>query len=187
MEEVRRSSGGRVRGFMAEQSGIPLSALLYASQPGEADDRGKADCNPCRRGTTHRLSCTKEARGGMVYSCTCLTCKEAGDESWYHGQTAKSLYTRPGQHVAGLELEHPDNTMFEHQENQHPDQDPKFQFQAEKFCGDPLTKQILGVSINNSPSAPGLLMNQMEEQPWKEAREGGTSPWVAAPAVQHAL
>ena len=164
MEEVRRSSGGRVKGYVAEQLGIPLSALLYTSQPGETDDCGKVDCNPCRRGTTCRLSCRRVARGGLVYSCTCLTCKEAGEESWYHGQTAKSLYTRQGQHVAGLELEKLDNAMFKHQENQHPDMEPKFQFQTEKFCGDPLTKQILeGVSINNSPSAPGLLMNSRAE------------------------
>ena len=154
MEEVRRSSGGKVRGYVAEQSGIPLSALLYSSQPGEADDCGKADCNPCRRGTTRRLSCRRVAKGGMVYSCTCLTCQAAGDESWYHGQTKTTLYTRQGAHGSGLEGRKHDNPMFKHQQNQHPNQQPEFQFQAEKFCADPLTKQIYeGVSINNSPSS----------------------------------
>ena len=57
--QVERSDGGgeeeqwgRVRGYLVEQSGIPLSALLYPSQPGEANECGKADCNPCRKGTT---------------------------------------------------------------------------------------------------------------------------------------
>ena len=164
MEEVRRSSGGKVRGYVAEQSGIPLSALLYSSQPGEADNCGKADCNPCRRGTTRRLSCRRVARGGQVYSCTCLTCKAAGDESWYHGQTKATLYSRQNQHTSGLEGEKHDNAMFKHKVNHHPLEEPEFQFQAEKFCGDPLTKQIYeGVSINNSPSSPGLLMNSKAE------------------------
>ena len=43
-------------------------------------------------------------------------------------------------------------------------QDPEYQFKAEKFFADPMSRQIFeGVSINNSPSAPDHLMNSRAE------------------------
>ena len=128
-------SGGLVKGYVAEKSGIPLSALLCNNQIWEKDHCGKVDCNPCRGGTTKQLSCRKVSRGGMVYSCCCLTCRQAVDvkESWY----------------AQLHL---------------PGRVPTFQFQAEKFFPDATSAQIYeGVSINHSPSAEGYLMNSKAE------------------------
>jgi hypothetical protein len=170
LEQVRVSSGGRVRGYVAEQSGVPLSALLYSSQPGEQDSCGQADCNPCARGTTRRLSCRRVARGGMVYSCECITCKERGVaegtriQSWYHGETSRTLYTRQKEHYTGLQSRKQDNALFKHKELHHPETDPVFEFRPEKFFSDNISKQIFeGVSINNSPSSPGLLMNSKAE------------------------
>ena len=103
MEEVKESSSGRVRGYVAGRDGVPLSALLYSSRPGEVDHCGKADCNPCTSGATRRLSCRKVDRGSNSYSCTCLTCREQEEvESWYHGATGSTLYTRQKEHTAGL-------------------------------------------------------------------------------------
>ena len=103
-----------------------------------------------------------------MYSCTCLTCQLEGGgevrESCYHGQTSRTLYTRQGEHMAELEREKHDYAMFKHKQNHHPNQQPEFQFQAERFFADMLTKQIFeGVSINNSPSSPGLLMHSKSE------------------------
>ena len=80
VEETRKTSGGRVRGYVAEQSGIPLSALLYSSQPGEQDFCGKDDCNPCEQGTSKKMNCRKVTKGGVVYSAQCITCKEGVGE-----------------------------------------------------------------------------------------------------------
>ena len=77
-EEVRASSGGLVQAYVAEQSGLPLSSLIYDNQPGEEDHCGSARCNPCTRGTTRKKNCRKVTRGGLVYSCKCLTCEEEG-------------------------------------------------------------------------------------------------------------
>ena len=114
MEEVRVSRGSLVKGYVAEKSGIPLSALLFSSQPGEKDNCGKSDCNTCVKGTTKRLSCRKVARGGMVYSCQCITCKLEQKESWYHGWSARTLYTRQGEHNGGLVAGRVDNALFKH-------------------------------------------------------------------------
>ena len=166
IEEIRNSSGGLVRGYVAEKSGIPLSALLYNNQLEEKDLCGKADCNPFRTGTTKKLSCRKISRGGMVYSCSCLTCKLAEEEkeSWYHGRSARTLYTRQGEHITGFESRKPDNALFKHSQLHHPGEIPEFQFQAEKFFPDPTSAQIYeGVSINHSPSTEGYLMNSKAE------------------------
>ena len=78
VDQRRSNFGGLIRGCVAEQTGFPLGSLLYSSQPGEVDSCNKEDCNPCRRGTSRKLSCRRVTRGGQVYSCTCLTCKEEG-------------------------------------------------------------------------------------------------------------
>ena len=57
VEELKNSSGGLVRGYVAEQSGVALGSLLYSSQPGEKDSCDQVDCNPCMRGTSRKLSC----------------------------------------------------------------------------------------------------------------------------------
>ena len=75
-DEVRINSGGRIRPAVVEQSGLPISALLVDPTQGEQDLCGKAECNPCQTGTTKRMSCHRSGVGGMVYSCTCLTCIE---------------------------------------------------------------------------------------------------------------
>jgi hypothetical protein len=171
LEEMRVSSGGRVRGYVAEQSGVPLSALLYSAHLGEQDSCGQPDCNPCVRGTTQRLSCRRVTRGGLVYSCRCLTCEERGEddakvESWYHGETSRTLYTRQKEHMKGLAGRKPDNALFKHQELHHHQLDgsPQYEFRTEKFFPDPMSKQIFeGVSINHSPSSAGHLMNSKAE------------------------
>ena len=102
----------------------------------------------------------------MVYSCCCLTCKQAVDakESWYHDRTARTLYTRQGEHNAGFGAEKVDNALFKHAQLHHPGTVPAFQFQAEKFFPDATSAQIYeGVSINHSPSAEGYLMNSKAE------------------------
>ena len=166
LEEMRESSGGLVRGYVAEKSGIPLSALLFNNQLGEKNSCGKADCNPCSSGTTKKLSCRKVSRGGMVYSCSCLGCKMEVEskESWYHGRTARTLYTRQGEHMAGCQAKKSENALFKHAQLHHQGVTPTFQFKAEKFFSDATSAQIFeGVSINHTPSAEGFLMNSKAE------------------------
>ena len=170
LEEVRRSSGGLVRATVVEQPGVPLSALLVDSSPGEQDLCEKPDCNPCITGTTKRLSCHRPSLGGMVYSCLCLTCKDRGEAedrelvSMYHGRCNRVFYTRQGEHNKGLEKKKEENAMAKHKENFHPQEECKVSFKAEKFFKDVMSQQIFeGVSINNTPSTPGYLMNSRAE------------------------
>ena len=166
VEEVRESSGGLVRGYVAEKSGTPLSALLFNNQPGEKDLCDKDDCNPCRKGTTKKLSCRKVSQGGMVYSCSCLSCKQAVEVkvSKYHGRSARTLYTRQSEHISGCMAGKVDNALFKHTQNFHQGVMPEFEFQAERFFSDATSAQIFeGVSINNTPSDEGYLMNSKAE------------------------
>jgi hypothetical protein len=85
-------------------------------------------------------------------------------ESWYHGETSRTLYTRQLEHFAGLQGRKESNALHKHQELHHPDTSPAFEFRPEKYFPDPMSKQIFeGVSINNSPSSPGHLMNSKAE------------------------
>ena len=187
-EEVRISSGGKVRAAVIEQSGLPVSALLVDPTQGEKDHCGKDDCNPCQTGTTKKMSCHRSGVGGMVYSCTCLTCKEkvvqvdGKDEpicSQYHGRSHRCLITRQNEHKAGLEARKEDNALYKHQQLFHQGEECQFSFEAERFFKDAMSHQIYeGVCINNSPSTPGYLMNSRAEY------EQGA---VARLNVQHGL
>ena len=148
LAECRASSGGLVRGYVAEQSGISLGSLLYSSQPGEKDSCSQEDCNPCKTGTSKKLSCRK---------VTCLTCGEGGQCSYYHGETSRTLYSRQKEHFTGFYKRKENNALYKHQELHHPDHPPaEFQFQSEKSFSDPASKQLFeGVSINRSDSSPG--------------------------------
>ena len=124
-EEVRVSSGGKVRPAVIEQSGLPISALLVDPTQGEEDYCGRADCNPCQTGTTRRMSCHRSGVGGMVYSCQCSTCKEevvqvqGRDEpicSKYHGRSACCLYTRQKEHFLGWVGKKEENALYKHQQ-----------------------------------------------------------------------
>jgi hypothetical protein len=169
-EEVRTSSGGLVRATVVEQTGVPLSALLVDPLPGGQDLCEKPDCNPCRTGTTRRLSCHRSSLGGCVYNCLCITCKAKGEEdgrermSYYHGRTSRCLYTRQREHFEGLAKRKEENALWKHKELHHPDEDCQFSFEAERFFRDTPSHQIFeGVCINRSPSTPGLLMNSRAE------------------------
>ena len=147
VEEVRQSSGGLVRATVVEKPGIPISSLLVDSMPGELDDCGKPDCNPCVGGTTKRLSCHRSTRGGMVYHGQCTTCKEQGMGdgdpvlSYYHGRTSRCLYTRQKEHLAGLVAKKEDNALWKHQELHHPDRECSFVFEAERFFNEASSHQ----------------------------------------------
>ena len=184
-EEVRVSSGGRVRPAVIEQTGLPISALLVDPTQGEEDYCGKADCNPCQTGTTRRMSCHRSGVGGMVYSCQCLKCKEKvvqvqGKEepicSKYHGRSARCLYSRQKEHFSGYGGRKEENALHKHKELFHPDEECQFSFEAEKFFTDAISHQIYeGVCINNSPSTPGYLMNSRAEY-----EQGGVARLVVA-------
>ena len=164
VEEVRVSSGGLVRAKVVEQAGVRISALLVDSSPGEVDQCGKPDCNPCKSGTTKRLSCHRSTRGGLVYKTVCDTCGERGLISCYHGRSGRCLYTRQREHQIGFEKRKEDNALWKHKELHHPDEECAFAFQVEKFFQDPSSQGIFeGVSINHSPSAQGYLMNSKSE------------------------
>ena len=101
-----------------------------------------------------------------MYSCQCKTClqEDVKKESWYHGRTARCLYSRQGEHIAGHESGKSDNPLYKHAQLFHPNQKPEFVFETEKFFNDATSAQIFeGVLINNTPSDVGYLMNSRGE------------------------
>ena len=108
----------------------------------------------------------------MVYNCECMICKDSENlerpgentKAYYHGRTSRCLYSRQREHNAGADGRREDNAMHKHMELYHPNEEPKFVFEAEKFFKDAVSHQIYeGVCINNSPSTPGYLMNSRAE------------------------
>ena len=84
--------------------------------------------------------------------------------SKYHGRSARTLYTHQSEHISGCMAGKVDNALFKHTQNFHQGTMPEFEFQAERFFSDATSAQIFeGVSINNTPSDEGYLMNSKAE------------------------
>ena len=82
----------------------------------------------------------------------------------YHGRSARTLYTRQSEHISGCVAKRTDNALFKHTQLFHEGVMPEFEFQAERFFSDATSAQIFeGVSINNTPSDEGYLMNSKAE------------------------
>ena len=84
--------------------------------------------------------------------------------SKYHGRSARTLYTRQSEHISGCEAGKSDNALYKHTQLFHEGVMPEFEFKAERFFSDATSAQIYeGVSINNTPSDEGYLMNSKAE------------------------
>ena len=102
----------------------------------------------------------------IVFLGIVFVCKEAvvPKQSWYHGRSQRTLYTRQSEHCHGFESKKLDNALYKHTLLHHPDVKPKFVFQVEKFFSDAISAQIFeGICINNSQSDPGYLQNSRSE------------------------
>ena len=140
---MRISSNNKIRPKVVEQTGLPISALLVDPMQGEQDTCGKDDCNPCQSGTSKKMSCRRSSLGGMVYNLQCMICKDIIDPNrpdenikcLYHGRTCRC--TRQKEHNSGAEGRKEDNALYKHIQLFHPNQMPKFVFEAEKFFNSP--------------------------------------------------
>ena len=85
-------------------------------------------------------------------------------QSWYPGETSRTLYSRQTEHVTGLAAKKEKNALYKQKELHHISKEPKFIFKAEKFFTEPVSKQIFeGCSINHSLSSPRFLINSKAE------------------------
>ena len=135
----------RLSPMVVEQTVLPISALLVDPMQGEQDFCDKDDCNPCRNGTSRKMSCRRSSLGGMVYGCQCMKCDENDNpdrpdetiKSWYHGRSCRCLYSRQKEHNSGMEGQKDENAMHKHMELYHPNAEPRFalsQDEEDNFC-----------------------------------------------------
>ena len=95
---VKNRSGGRVK--FVERGGSALRDVLCNKNPWSSEGCGRGEsCFICR---SKPGGCQKE---GIVYSLTCQECLSRGILAQYHGESARSGWTRGLEHLSLLENE----------------------------------------------------------------------------------
>ena len=152
---VKNRSGGRVK--FVERGGSALRDVLCNKNPWSSEGCGRGEsCFICR---SKPGGCQKE---GIVYSLTCQECLSKGILAQYHGESARSGWTRGLEHLSLLENEDDSSPLWKHCVEHHENIKVQFSMKVEKSHQSPMTRQIHeSCAIEHSKSV--ILMNSKSE------------------------
>ena len=132
---VKNRSGGRVK--FVERGGSALRDVLCNKNPWSSEGCGRGEsCFICR---SKPGGCQKE---GIVYSLTCQECLSKGILAQYHGESARSGWTRGLEHLSLLENEDDSSPLWKHCVEHHDNIKVQFSMKVEKSHQSPMTRQI---------------------------------------------
>ena len=135
--EMQTVSGRKVK--LVEKTGDQLKSLIWKSDPLGGIECWDLDCVVCQE-ETERQICRKK---NVVYTSTCLKCKEKGETWVYVGETSRSLAERAGEHRQDLKDEKEHSHMFTHREEKHQGEEQvRMKFSVAKVCRSALERQV---------------------------------------------
>ncbi len=159
-EEIKKDSKGRVNAKIIERGGTSLKSQLCKLAPVEQERCNDLSCKICSSNSNRTMICRRTSKGGLGYNIQCNLCKANNINSFYHGETSRTLYTRIKEHMQ----QEANKPLIKHNSTFHPEEDLNFDITPTSYHQDPLSRQINeGVRINNSKSKQGYLMNSKTE------------------------
>ena len=193
LERMKEVMGFRLK--VVERAGVSLQnqfsqSALWRSLPCE-----RKECIPCMQGGEEVPECTKTS---VVYENICLVCnpsaaskgdlktQETNTPSLYVGESSRSLQERMVEHWSSYRRKEEGSHIRKHQEQHHPDKDPRFLVKAISYHRTALSRQIREAvrirkrggesSILNSKSEfnrcyiPRLVVDTVGEEEMEKAR-----------------
>ena len=127
-----------------EKTGPTLSNKLVNKDPWKAPC-GRSECVVCEHSPG---ICTKK---GVVYRWTCLTCKSQGQETYYYGETSRTLFERMSEHLIQIKAGNNNSPMVEHQQEEHEGIPSSFKLEFIKSTPKPLDRQIWEGQLIRNP------------------------------------
>ena len=149
LERMKEVMGFRLK--VVERAGVSLQnqfsqSALWRSLPCE-----RKECIPCMQGGEEVPECTKTS---VVYENICLVCnpsaaskgdlktQETNTPSLYVGESSRSLQERMVEHWSSYRRKEEGSHIRKHQEQHHPDKDPRFLVKAISYHRTALSRQI---------------------------------------------
>ena len=145
-----------MRVAVQERAGNALKHLAK-SDPLKIPGCGRDDCFPCQ--TSKPGKCEKN---GVGYKIQCETCRRAGKQSWYDGETGCNCYTRGKQHAAALWLEDADNALWKHCLVEHGGVKAEFSMKQTNVFNSCLARQV-NEAVRIEMSTADCVMNSKAE------------------------
>ena len=160
MQEVEKlwednPNSGRIR--VVERLGPTVKELVTNPSPWRGEHCGRETCPPC---ATKPGACRAK---GVTYSILCGTCKEAGKEAVYHGESNRTLLDRSLEHLANLRRREENSVLLRHWKEEHSEEEvPVFQFHLQGRHRTSTERQ-LKEALNIQYSKADILMNAKTE------------------------
>ena len=100
---------------------------------------------------------------GVIYSITCMRCKEKEVSTQYWGESARTGFDRGVEHLKGLQNQDPNSVLWEHHHEHHGDQEtPEFKMKVEQVHKSTLSRQAAeGLAIDGFKG--DILLNRKGE------------------------
>ena len=123
---------------IVETGGRSIKSMVQRSNPTSTLGCDMAACLPCRTGPGDGGNC----RGsGVNYQVECQLCPP-GKKSIYHGETARNLFTRGGEHEASYRGQLEKSFMHMHQAKTHSNAPGSYIAKVTGSASDCLTRQV---------------------------------------------
>ena len=139
-----------------EMVGRSLEDILIRKTPWDSTC-GRQNCFLC---TSGEGKCMTQ---GVVYSITCMRCKEREVSTQYWGESARTGFDRGVEHLRGLQNQDPNSVLWEHHSEHHGDQeDPEYKMKVEQVHKSTLSRQAAeGLAIDGFKG--DILLNRKGE------------------------
>ena len=147
---------------IVERAGVKLSNLITSSNPWKDQPCTRTKCNPCQQNPEGGNKCRDR---NILYTNTCIECKENGKQTVYVGESARSGWERLGNHISDSKSNSnkvkEKSHMYTHHQEVHPEETKvdwsfkvirKFQSCFYRMISEPIHIRILqkkGVKILN--------------------------------------
>ena len=139
-----------------EELGRSARELVIKKDP-DPEACGRRDCFPCesKPGTCQR--------GGVVYRVTCGTCETKGENVYYIGESARTLYDRGLEHKKAIENRNEESPMVEHAREKHPESMDNFRIEAICYPTRTLLRQATEANQIQVHRKKGHIINRRGE------------------------
>ena len=123
---------------IVETGGRSIKSMLQKSNPSSTLGCDAAACLPCRTGQGEGGNCRAS---GINYQVECQLCP-LGQKGVYHGESARNLFTRGGEHEASHRAGLEKSFMHQHQLKKHDNAPGRYIAKVTGSASDCMTRQV---------------------------------------------
>ena len=160
----RKNTVGRDWGVkVLKRRGPTVASQLCAAYPWRNSYCEQEDCIPCSTADKSKPPWYSCRTPGVGYVIRCLTCKQAGQDSTYQGETGGNAYSRGLEHMRDMRNNIKNTPMVSHQTTHHRGLPYKFSMTVSNTFRDAMSRQLEEAHRIEQEGPKELNMNSRAE------------------------